>query len=417
MSFARPFIAWFVLGLGAIGALSACTDTESATNLHTSGPPTIEQIRLDEQYTDAQGAKSQRRVFAFGTHPQAKDPDDEHHVTAAIATKVSLRIIIGKLLQGNSLQQVQCRAPVALDANGQPTAFANVPVGATPDDIARCSVTSDVLPQTCTGSLAVCLCQIPTGCGTLSAGQPVGVLDANHDGAADNMQFTPGAAGIKCTSAIGTIDVPINLAASYWNPSGFQQVPAMGGFDALGPAIVLVPASVGGTAMLPTNMTCGLTFAPNVVDKTNTQLCAPANGHPAACAGINLDQCGAAQGDTCTPGDVSAFTFGTQALALASFVNNGDVGVSRTDDVNVTANAPLDAASIASVQVKQGTTAYTQFTVTLDAMNPLLMRIHWTNATGLAAMTQYTITFPTAITDFYHQPLPAPLTVSFTTGA
>ena len=66
---------------------------------------------------------------------------------------------------------------------------------------------------------------------------PVGILDVNQDGAADDTRFIAGAVGIKC----GAIDVPIDLDNSYWNPSGDQNEPAMGGFDALGPAIVLAP--------------------------------------------------------------------------------------------------------------------------------------------------------------------------------
>src|SRR6185503_14798536 len=81
---------------------------------------------------------------------------------------------------------------------------------------------------------------------------------------------------------------------SYWNPSGNQQKPAQGGFDALGPAIVLVPLD-----SLPTGSECGLTFSPDVVDKDGNQICAPPDGD-------------ITQG--CTPGDTSAFRFSIQPL-------------------------------------------------------------------------------------------------------
>src|SRR5438067_7508245 len=69
------------------GAL-ACTDTESATNLRTSGPPMIEQVLLGETYTAADGTVNERRVIAFGTHPQAAtDGSEVHAATNALAVQ------------------------------------------------------------------------------------------------------------------------------------------------------------------------------------------------------------------------------------------------------------------------------------------------------------------------------------------
>src|SRR6185436_16776080 len=112
-----------------------------------------------------------------------------------------------------------------------------------------------------------------------------GVLDVNQDGAADDTRLIAGSVGIKC----GSIEVPMDQNASYWNPSGDQNKPAMGGFDALGPALVLAPSGA-----LPTNLDCLLSFAPDIVDKQNVQVCAPPGGD------ITQD---------CTPGDVGAFKF------------------------------------------------------------------------------------------------------------
>ena len=111
------------------------------------------------------------------------------------------------------------------------------------------------------------------------------VADLNQDGSADDTRMIAGAVGIQC----GTIDVPIDIDMSYWNPSGNQQKPAMGGFDALGPALVVIPS-----AGLPTNTECRLRFAPDIVDKQGIQVCAPPGG--------DVTQ-------NCTPGDVGAFKF------------------------------------------------------------------------------------------------------------
>src|SRR5262249_27716222 len=133
-------------------------------------------------------------------------------------------------------------------------------------------------------------------------GKPVGVQDLNQDGAADDTHFIDGAVGIECSASGRSIPVPIavpiDLSASYWNPSGNQNRPAVGGFDALGPKVFL---NAGGA--LPTSPTCGLVFSPDVVDKQGNQVCAPPGGDLHA---------------GCKPGDVSAFSFGVEPLALSN---------------------------------------------------------------------------------------------------
>lgn len=377
----------------AIVAIAACADTPSATDLHPEGPPMIEQVRLKEVYSLAGVSGLTRTVFAFGTHPDAT-PEDEHPVTSASATGNKLRIIMDELLRGNDLEEIACRAVVGDDA------FARVPLGATPDDIARCAVAQDVLASRCPGSnpLSVCICTKDGGCPspdgshTTPKGQSVGVLDLDLDGAADNTRFIAGAVGIRC----GTIDVPIDLDMSYWTPSGNQQKPAQGGFDVLGPAVVLVPMGA-----LPTSMDCGVVFSPDVVDKDGNRVCAPLGGDIRA---------------GCTPGDTSAvhFTVEPMAFTLGSAITAQ--AQSRTADIRIEANVPIDPASLANLTVTEDpATSYTQFTATLSLANEIT--IHWTAAGGLAASTHYTITVPTTVTDTYHQPAKQALQIAFTTSA
>ncbi len=372
----------------AIASAAACTDTESATSLNPAGPPMVRQVRLKEDFIQS-GNIHDRRVFAFGTHPNAT-ADDEHAVTTAAALDNSLRIIIDELLIGNNLQEVACRGLVGTDE------FSRVPVGATPDDIRRCAAADDVLTSSCPdGATAICICQNDAGClrgtETVAKGQPVGVLDENLDGGADMMRFIAGAAGIQC----GAINVNIDLQSSYWNPSGNQQEPAMGGFDALGPAIVLVSQGP-----LPTNVTCKLTFAPDVTDKDGIQVCAPPGGDVA---------------QDCTPGNMDAFTFGVEAMSIVPVSwADGDVGVSRTADAFFSLNTNITASTLAGIKVTEGAaTNFTAFTV----MQPtaVSMKFVWT-APGLKANTKYTITLPKTITDTYNQPLPADAVYTFTTG-
>lgn len=374
-------------------APAACTDTTSATDLNPAGPPMLRQVRLNQRVFDANNpnVSFQRRVFAFGSHELAVADEINPDVTSAIAATNNLRLIIDELLVGNNLEEIACRAPVDDDA------FQKVPLGATPDDISRCSTADDVLASTCGGPTAVCICQNEAGCarGTdiVDFGQPVGVLDENQDGATDDTRFIQGSVGIKC----GDIDVPIDLDNSYWNPSGDQNKPAQGGFDALGPAIVLAPLGP-----MPTNLPCNLVIDPGVVDKENVSLCAPAAGEVTA---------------GCTPGDLSAFAFRTEALLMqpASFTE-AQTGVSRSAAQIYAANVPLDETTIDNVTITEmGGAAFTDFTVKLSDAKKTLLQI--TLTTPLNADTTYEVTFPPAITDSFAQGLPAPQVVTFTTGA
>ena len=392
-------LARFVVALLVVSSVgTACTNQESFTNLNPDGPPAIAEVRLKESYTNAASPTTflSRRVFGFGTFPDAT-ADVDHPVTSASASGQSLRIIMDELLLGNRLEEVQCRAQVDEDA------FSSVPDGATPDDIAACAVNTDSLKLSCKGDHAVCICHNAAGClvgtNTVAEGDPVGVLDVNSDGAADNTSFKAGAVGIRC----GAIDVPIDLDMSYWNPSGDQQVPAMGGYDALGPAIVLVPK--GGS--VPTNSTCGLTFSSDVLDKQGNKVCAPPEGRPASCAGA-IDDCQASL--MCTPGDMSAFSFKTEGLRVTILgVTDGATGVSGTMPIFANANAPLAADVITKVTITPAPPA--DFVIS----QPMPAQIKFTpGATPLTSGVTYTITFPVTVTDTYGQPLPAPVTVSFT---
>ena len=387
-----------LLVVSSIG--TACTDQDSFTNLNPDGPPALAEVRMKETYTDATNPSTflSRRVFAFGTFPGAT-ADIDHAVTSASATGQSMRIIMDELLQGNRLEEIQCRAQV-----NDTDALSLVPDGATPDDIAACSVNADSLEVSCHGDHAVCLCNIATGCGGIAMGHPVGVLDVNNDGAPDNTTFKAGAVGIRCGAGAAAIDVPIDLDMSYWNPSGDQQVPAMGGYDALGPAIVLVPK--GGN--VPTNATCGLTFSADVLDKQGVAVCAPPAGRPASCSGA-IDDCQA--GLMCTPGDVSAFSFKTEGLRVTVLgISDGATNVSASTPIFANANAPLAPATIASITITPAPPV--DFAIT----QPMPAQVKFTPTTPLAAATTYTITFPVTLTDTFGQPLPAPITLSFTTA-
>ena len=386
-----------MLGLGVALAFGACTDTESTTDLNPVGPPMLRQVRLNNKTINEDGSSSNKTVFAFGSHELA-EPEDlkSNQVTSAVAVTNKLRLVIDELLVGNNLEEIACRSAVDDDA------FARVPIGATPDDIARCSAADDVLPSTCTGPTAVCICQAPGGCisptgGAIAEGQPVGVLDVNQDGGTDDTRFINGAVSLIC----GDITVPTNLDASYWQPSGDQNRPAVGGFEALGPAIVLVP-----DGPLPTNLDCRVVFANEVTDKQGIQVCAPPDGDiTKSCA---------------QDGSTEEFSFRTEVLNLkvVTFGNNA-TGVSRTQPIILQATVPLKdtVANAGSITLVPAAGAAPTFTVAFDPAMAQVVQLVPDAGTPLLANTQYTLTVTANVTDTYDQPPPAPLVTTFTTGA
>ncbi len=348
----------------------------------------VQQVRLVESYVDASMTALKRRVFAFGTHEEAT-VDDQHAVTTADPVNNPIRVIMDELLVGNNLEEIQCRGIVDDDA------YDRVPLGATPDDVARCSVPRDVLPSSCVGGNTICICHNDAGCLvnniSIAKGEPVGITDIDQDGAADDTRFIRGAVGLLCDGA----DIALNLETSYWTPSGNQRVPAQGGFEVLGPAVLLNALNP-----LPTNKTCKLTFSPDVVDKEGNAACAPPNGD------ITQD---------CTAGDFNAFSFKVEPLVLDGSVMEGSTGVGRLDDITFRANTTLAATAPALVTITQAGTPFTAFTATLTNMGRSL--VITPTGTGFAANTTYVLTIPVTVTDAQGSPLPAPIVITFTTGA
>ncbi len=377
--------------LATTTVVAGCTDYQSSTSLNPDGPPMVQQVRFRESYKNTSGSLSERRVFGFGTHPDALEAM-AHPVTSARVKGNAFRVIMDELLVGNNLEEVGCRANIDGDA------YSRVPAGSTPDDIARCASAQDVLPSTCKGTHAVCICDLDAGCPVASVppimvpkGGPVGVDDKNQDGAADDTRLIRDSIGIKC----GAIPVPIDLDMSYWNPSGNQQVPAMGGFDALGPAIVLVP-QMG----LPSNIDCQLVFASDVVDKQNIQVCAPPNGDIAS---------------DCTPGDTSKVAFKTEPMIFDPGFMSGVTGLSRVDPVVLQGITTLNPTSVNGITMTQAGAAFTAFTVTITNMGATLVVTPM--GAGFAANTLYTLTVTSGVKDTFGQSTPAPITITFTTGA
>lgn len=365
-----------------LGPLVACAPSPP-TELVPEGPPMIRQLILTERYATNSGWMS-RPIIAFGTHPEAGD-HEQHQVSTATVANQRIRVVMDELLVGNSLEEVQCAGMVDEDD------FARIPVGATADDLARCSGEPTALAARCTGAKAVCV--------RAEDGAPMGILDRvdsdgrlRPDGIPDVQRFIDGAALLRCVFGTRTVDIPVNQDQSYWQPAGTQDAPdgiddGFHGLLLLGPAVVLVPRT-----FLPSRMTCHVEFAADVTDKSGLRPCTPPAGDVTA---------------GCEPGDTTLASFGTEPLlVLQQSVAEGAIGVRRGGEISLRTSAPLGAAPqvssvpAATFNVSFSPTLPTAFTVTPSAL--------------LSPNTHYVLSM--RLRDSFDQPPEQEFQLSFTTG-
>lgn len=371
-----------VLALAAL-APAACETPTSATDLNPDGPPMIQQVFMREP--DATGRIE--TVLAFGTH-DAVPENRTRAVTKAAPLRQSMRVVFDELLLGNYLEEVQCNARTGVTDCPE---YSPIPEGTTPDDIARCAE-PDSLDARCTGTHAVCLNPEGVPCGIRDEESPT----RPADGAPDDLRMIAGAVTLRC----GTFTVEFDDQTSFWQPSGNQLVPAgKSPESSLGPALVLKPINNGA---LPTNQTdCHLVFASNIVDKDHIAVCAPAGG--------TLD-------GACTPGDVSAFSFGTEPLTATSVQpSDMETGVALTSPIRISLNAEVGTATLsADVVVRENGVVRADAMVTRAATADK-NRIDISLPGGLLPNTTYVITATPH--DSFGVAAPAPITFTFTTGA
>ncbi len=373
------------------GTLSlACSEKDSSTDLHPEGPPMVQQVFVQEKVTSGTAVREKFQL-AFGDHPEIPLPDedpvngDDRVVNNAVARGTAkLRVIFDEILEGNSLEELKC-------ADGT---FSPVPRGATPDDIKDCS------GPDLTKCVAVCI----------GASGPVGVLDENEDGAADDLRMRDYAGctptnGIPCELAVsvmcGDQMMPLDREQSYYNPSGNQLLPAVDfpqNINGLGPALVLVPLDG-----MKTGAACTLTFREDVRDKDGEHVCAPEGG--------DIDA-------GCNPGDTSRISFTVEPLALyGSAPEDGDIDVelSGADDlILLQFIAAIDPDTLDAITLVDDMGDPVPFTLAVSPDDAAIVNITVTG--GYAPTTEYTLTIGTGLTDKYGGPLPEAITITFTTG-
>jgi len=406
----------FVLALGISVSAAACGDDETATALHPEGPPMIAQVFVQEKVTSGTTVRI-RQGLAFGDHPQQEsDPNspnfDDRNVDAAVARgNQQIRIVLDEIIRGNSLEELACN-------DGS---FSRIEVGTDPDDIADCS---GVDLTKCAGPNAVCVG--PNG--------PIGILDENEDGAADDFRMIKyggadlgeemgGSPSGACTDALdpdGSCklavrvecdgrNIPLDQNQSFYNPSGNQQMPAGSGGvlnpNGLGPVIVLVPR-----AGMRTGARCSLAFEAAVVDKDNNQVCAPEGGD--------------FLGRPCTPGDLDRVAFNVEPMQLlGNDPPDGGTGVPLTvggqtfANILLQFNAGVDqTAAQAAITVRDNTAgADVPVTVSVSMDDEAIVTARVDG--GYNPDSDYTVTVSTGVTDVFGGALPESTVINFSTSA
>jgi hypothetical protein len=369
----RSIIALLILGSGCSGAPDDPLESE--------GPPRILQVLARERVvvTDVEGhshVELQPRL-AFGDHPDIDVEHDDRVVSEAVARDGQrIRVVVDELLRGSSLEEVAC-------ADGS---WSRVPVGTTIDDVARCAG-ADL-------SRCEAVCIGDSG--------PVGILDANGDGAIDDTRLIEGAVQLMCDG----MAVPIDTAHSYYQPAGSQRLStASVGTDSLGPAIAIVPAA----GMRPGAM-CSLGFN-EVVDKQGIELCASEAG---------------LVGGGCAAGDTSAISFRVEAFTLASSApHDGETDVALHDEESTDATITIQLNSELVPETVKGAIKVSAGGVDLDDLDATMAEddeatIHIAVPGGFKAGTEYKVTVVGGvggIKDRYEDTLTKDHTITWTTAA
>jgi len=350
----------------------ACSDDETKTGLNPEGPPMVRQVFAFERVLVDNGAggtvERTKLQLAFGTHADALPEEDDGEVINALALGQEIRIVMDELLDGSTLEDIAC-------ADGT---FDAIPSGTTPDDIAECA---GVDRRDCT---AVCTEIGPDN-------QPVGILDTDEDGAADDLQFKEDVVHLTC----GGVETDLQIGMTFWQPSGNQQVPAGDiGLGGLGPAIILVPVG------LRTGVTCGITFDNSVVDKDGERVCAPPDGD------VEKD----CPGD----GDTDLIEFGVQVFKLlGSTPINNQEGVALTSPVLLQFNQRVDAQSATANITMADTNGPVVITAVPQTDDPALVTVTVTG--GLQPLTEYTLTVNADLEEIFGGTLADDIVITFTT--
>jgi hypothetical protein len=356
----------------ALAVLAACSDPDSTTDLNTEGPPMVQQVFVSERVLVGTSERI-RTGLAFGDHPGVGEEDDREVLAAVARGNQSIRVVLDELVIGNALEELAC-------ADGS---FSRVPRGSTPDDVADCAGSD----------LSKCreIC--------VNADGPVGILDENLDGAADDTRMIEYMGGFGANIVCDGENIPLDAQLSFYSPSGNQQIPAGDiGINGLGPAIVLEPLNG-----LKTGATCTIAFRDEVVDKDGNTVCAPPGGDVSG---------------TCTGGDTAEISFGVEPLKLAaSDPSDGATiaAVAAPATMLLQFNAAIEADSLGALGFTAGG-ADAAFSAVVSTDDPTIVTL--TVDGGFPAATAFVLSIASGtdgLTDVFGGALPGDIAIAFET--
>ena len=388
----------------SFGAGLGCrTDLSSKTDLNVDGPPMVQQVFADMFFERNNRAVLDQAII-FGSHPDFPDPTGTPLEIAGAAAN-EIRVVFDELVLGNSLEAVECAdGNLTSDYWNKEQELYPIPLGATPDDIADCAGEPQALLGRCTA-----VCVGPNGVVDNATGLPIGILDSDPvDGAADRLSLFPYEKNdedndlddeLGVTITCDGVNIPIDTARSFWDPSGNQQIPAATGSShrAIGPVLVLFPQNG-----LRTGSTCTLSFRDEVTDVDGNTVCTPRDGVLA---------------NGCDPGvGTSLISFATEAFNVTlTSVNDGAMVDSTLPFTFIAAfSAPVSEDTLPNVTlVDAATMTEVPFEPIWDAGNPVQASFEFD--LGLAPMTDYILTIPTSVTDPNGGPLETETVITFST--
>lgn len=379
-----PSVLAGVLLAGVSTVSISCDAPASKEDLNPAGPPMVRQVFVTEKVIVNDAPRVLEGQLAFGTHKAEFFEDDDGMVTTAISLGAQeIRVVLDELVRGNSLEEIAC-------ADGS---FSRIPNGTTPDDVADCAGPADAILK-CT---KVCIG---------GDGAPIGILDADDDGAADDFRMInygndPNNAELGVSLVCDGTNVPLDPESSFWSPSGNQTFPSNNtlGFRGIGPAVVLKPkADVG----LRTGSSCSLVFRPEVTDYDSNPVCAPTGGLPA---------------EGCSGPDTSKIAFNTEVLTLSNSVPLPDatnVALNASAFILLAFNANLDATTVSAITMTAGGAPVT--------INPLVQEDDPTSVLltlddDFLPDTAYALTVGTGLKDLLGGSMTTPTVLNWTTGA
>lgn len=301
----------------------------------------IRQVLVTERVVVNGAPRVLQGQLAFGQHDAEFFADDDGIVVNAVllagilAVAQEIRVIFDERLRYNRLQEFACN-------DGS---YSRVPDDVTNADFINCLNATDQYSN-CSN-----ICIDP------DTQVPIGLLDQDENGVVDAARMIdynpdPDITELAVSLICDEVSVPLDRRFSYPQSTGSQTFPSDAtSFRGLGPALVLRPMAATG---LRGGATCTIEFRDEVINYNGDRVCAPTDGLPS---------------ESCTPGDTSRISFGTEPLKVVNSVPaDGATGValSSSSFILVAFNGNMDASTTDITLTAAGVPVIVDLQISID---------------------------------------------------